>query len=165
MVTGHRPQKLPAGSHKGIELELERLAVKLRDQHGMRVGISGMALGADIWWAQATVFAWQELWAFIPFPQQADNWEPADVALWQEMRGRATHEPITAPTYSVAALMQRNTDMVDNSDLVIAVYDPAQPKSGTGGTVRKAAAKMLPIIHLNPVNGSTTLLPPGKAPE
>lgn len=56
-LTGHRPQGLSPSARDWVPLELERLAVKLRDQHGMRVGISGMALGSDIWWAQATVFA------------------------------------------------------------------------------------------------------------
>lgn len=164
MVTGHRPNGIPVGSAPWVKLELERLAVKLRDQNGMKVGISGMALGSDIWWAQATVFAWQELWAFIPFPQQAERWTPEDVALWTEMRGRATHELITASEYSIAALMQRNEDMLQNSDLVIAVFDPSQHMGGTLATVRSAVRRMLPIVHVNPVTQSTMMLAPGRKP-
>lgn len=166
MVTGHRPQSLPAESVDWVKLELERLAIKLRDEHGTEVGISGMALGSDIWWAQAVKYAWLDLWAFIPFPQQAERWPAADQALWQEMCGRAAHRLVTAEGYSVAALMQRNTDMIENSDLVIAVYDPTNPNSGTGDTVRKAVAKGLPIIHMHPspLAQTTNFLAPGRMP-
>lgn len=167
MVTGHRPQGIPVESHDWVKLELERLAVKLRDQNGTEVGISGMALGADIWWAQAVKFAWLDLWAFLPFPQQADRWAPADVALWQEMRSRAAHELVTAQEYSVQALHQRNSDMLENSDLVIAVWDPTTTTGGTYNTVVKAVAKGLPIIHLHPypLAQRTTLVAPGKMPS
>ncbi|QUE25307.1 DprA-like DNA processing chain A [Microbacterium phage Fizzles] len=165
MVTGHRPQGIPAESHEWVHLELERLAVKLRDLNGMKVGISGMALGSDIWWAQATVFAWNELWAFLPFPQQAERWAPADVALWNEMRWRATREHVTAPEYSVQALFQRNEDMLKYSDLVIAVFDPATTRGGTFATVQSAVSQMLPILHVNPISQSTMLLAPGRMPS
>lgn len=164
MTTGHRPNGIPLGSAGWVERELERLAVKLRDQNGMQVGISGMALGSDIWWAQATVFAWQELWAFLPFPQQAERWTPEQVALWQEMRSRATRERITADSYSREALLQRNEDMLDYSDLVIAVFDPTSTGGGTLATVRSAVRRMLPIIHVNPVTQSTMMLAPGRIP-
>lgn len=164
MVTGHRPQKLPAESLGWVELELERLAIKLRDQHRTEVGISGMALGADIWWAKAVKFAWLDLWAFIPFPTQAERWQPEQQALWQEMCGRAAHRIVIAEHYSVDAFMQRNTAMVEDSDLVIAVFDVSQGASGTADTVRKAYAKGLPIIHVNPITQTTSFLTPGRMP-
>lgn len=164
MVTGHRPQKLPTESHQWVERELERLAIKLRDQNGTEVGVSGMALGADIWWAKGVKFAWLDLWAFIPFPTQAERWPAADQALWQEMCGRAAHRIVIAPGYSVEAFMQRNTAMVENSDLVIAVFDVSQGASGTADTVRKAYTKGLPIIHVNPITQTTAFLAPGRMP-
>lgn len=165
MVTGHRPQGLSVISREWIPLELERLAVKLRDQHGMRYGISGMALGADIWWAQATVFAWQELWSFIPFPQQAEKWAASDVALWNEMRGRAAHEVVIAPEFSVGALHQRNDAMLENADLVIAVWNPWATTGGTYSCVQKAVSRGLPIVHLNPDMQTTTMVAPGRMPS
>ncbi|UVG35364.1 DprA-like DNA processing chain A [Microbacterium phage Zagie] len=165
MVTGHRPQSIPAESHDWVKLELERLAIKLRDEHGTQVGISGMALGSDIWWAQAVKYAWLDLWAFIPFPQQAERWQPADVALWNEMRGRAAAEVMIAPEYSVQALFARNEAMLNDSDLVIAVFDPSQHMGGTLATVRSAVRRMLPIIHVNPITQSTMMLAPGRKPS
>lgn len=165
MVTGHRPNGIPPQSHEWVKRELERLAIKLRDENGTEVGISGMALGSDIWWALAVKYAWLDLWAFIPFPQQAERWAAADVALWAEMRSRAAHELVTAQSYSVEALMQRNEDMLSNSDLVIAVFDPSQHMGGTLATVRSAVRRMLPMIHVNPVTQSTSLLAPGRMPS
>lgn len=157
MVTGHRPHLLSPEGSRWAELELERVAVKLRDQHGMQIGISGMALGADTWWGFATLFAWRELWAFIPFPQQPDRWAPDDVARWQELRERAKHEVVVAREYSVKALHARNDAMLLNADLVVAVWDPANQSGGTFSCVEKARARGLPILHVDPVAQSTTL--------
>lgn len=156
MVTGHRPQKLPTDSHDWVRLELERVATKLRDTAGMEVGISGMALGADTWWGFATLFAWCDLWAFIPFPQQPDPWPAQQRAEWQELRDRATHEVVIAGEYSVGALHARNDAMLANSDLVVAVLDPSIEGGGTASCVRKAQAQGKPILHVDPVYRVTT---------
>jgi len=155
MVTGHRPQFIHPDSQDWVRLELERLAVKLRDRNGMQVGISGMALGADTWWGFATVFAWCELWAFIPFPQQADRWAASDVAAWNELRSRAAHEIVIAEEYSVQALHARNDAMLRDSDLVIAVWDPSKTSGGTASCVEKAQAAGKPIVHVDPVARTT----------
>lgn len=165
MVTGHRPQGLSHAARDWVPLELERLAVKLRDQHGTQVGISGMALGSDIWWAQAVKYAWLDLWAFIPFPQQAEKWDSPDVALWNEMRRRAAAEVVIAPEYSVPALFQRNEAMLNDSDLVIAVWNLWSTTGGTTATVKSAVARGLPIIHLNPDAQTTKMITPGRMPS
>lgn len=157
MVTGHRPQFLNPDQQRWSELELERIAVKLRDQHGMEVGISGMALGADTWWGYATLFAWRELWAFIPFPQQPDKWSRQQQAAWAELRGRATHEVMIAGEYSVGALHARNDAMLQNCDLVVAVWDPSKTTGGTASAVDKATGLRLPILHVDPIAQTTTM--------
>jgi len=157
MVTGHRPQKLSPTQNEWVAGELERVAVKLRDQNGMQYGISGLALGADTAWGFATVFAWCELWAFLPFPQQADRWNDEQKQAWRELRGRAAHEVIIAEEYSKAALFNRNTAMLNNADLVVAAYDPGQRASGTGSAVAEAGHMGLPILHVNPVTMRTTM--------
>lgn len=53
MVTGHRPKDLPEPVAGWVRGELARLVRKLRDEHGMTRGITGMALGVDQWWARA----------------------------------------------------------------------------------------------------------------
>lgn len=80
MVTGHRPKYLSPNSRAWVRAELARLAVQLRDFHGMTCGISGMALGSDQWWAEAVLAAGVGLEAHVPFPQQPDKWRDEDKA-------------------------------------------------------------------------------------
>jgi len=145
MVTGHRPQYMSTFQAAFATSELERLAAKLAAA-GTRVGISGMALGADRWWADAVIAAGLDLWSFIPFPQQAARWREVDRAHWQYLRGRAVHEHVTSLSYSVPALHQRNDDMLDAADAVIAVWSPSKTTGGTASCVQKAMRRGMPII-------------------
>lgn len=165
MATGHQPQNIPQQSHQWVKSELERIAVKLRDQNGMQVGISGMGLGADTWWGFATLFAWCDLWAFVPYLKQPKGWQSADVARWDELRSRAKHEAIFGNEHSEESLRTCGDGMVQNADLVIAVLNPAQTTGGTASCVQKAAAAGKPIIHVNPITQSTMMLTPGRTPS
>lgn len=83
MVTGHRPQHMSGEQIEWGQSELERVGRRLRDERGMRIGISGMALGADTWWATTTLHLGLDLWSFIPFPQQSHRWGQVDREVWQ----------------------------------------------------------------------------------
>lgn len=157
MVTGHRPQFLSDAEGAFVHDELYRVAEKLRDRSGMQVGISGMALGADTDWAWATLTVHAELWSFLPFPQQASKWLARDVDTWNYLRSRAKQEVVAEQKYSVAALHRRNDLMLDNADLVVAVWKPAKTEGGTVSAVRKAVARGLPMIHVDPAARSTMM--------
>lgn len=159
MVTGHRPQHLSIFQAAFATSELERLAAKLAAS-GTRVGISGMALGADRWWADAVLAAELDLWSFIPFPQQAARWPEIDLVHWQYLRGRAAHEHVTSLSYSVAALHQRNDDMLDAADAVIAAWSPSKTTGGTASCVQKAMARRMPIIIVDLDAMETTMRMP-----
>lgn len=160
MVTGHRPQHLGYDRRGFVRTELERIAARLAHAHGMTVGISGMALGADTDWAWAVLKAQAQLWSYIPFPQQPDRWSPSQRSTWDYLRSRASFENVTAQSYSVAALHQRNDDMLGVADLVVAVWDPAMAAGGTASCVKKAVDLGLPIIHVDPVARRTMLRMP-----
>jgi len=66
-ATGHRPQHLDPSAIHWVQEKLTAGAVWLRDERGMKVGITGMALGVDTWWAHAVLAAGLELHAYIPF--------------------------------------------------------------------------------------------------
>jgi len=106
-VTGHR--SLEPSEAAFAKAELARLAGKLRDHHGTTTAISGMALGADTWWAEAAVDAGMELWAYIPFEAQSDRWPEADRERWAGLRSRATREVVLGVDYHVALLHARNS--------------------------------------------------------
>lgn len=157
MVTGHRPQHLHPDVRPWVRSELERLAVKLRAEHGTHVGISGMALGADLWWADAVVKAGLKLWAHVPFPQQPDKWHPADRDEWVRLCRVADKLTMYGGYYDVKTLHARNDGMIKASAAAVAVWLPAKRDGGTASAVRKLTAVGLPVIHVNPATRKTTL--------
>ena len=65
-LTGHRPQHLDAQQSAWARVVIPQVMARLVTVYGMRVAISGMALGADTWWALAALSAGVELHAYIP---------------------------------------------------------------------------------------------------
>jgi hypothetical protein len=162
MVTGHRPQHLSPSVHDWVRFELNRLAVKLRAEHGMTTGISGMAIGADLWWADALVANGIPLWAHIPFPQQPARWAPENRVEWQRLLGLAVKTTTYGPDFDVKLLHARNDGMLREADAVIGVLLPGKTSGGTVSAVRKATAMGLPMIHINPAARTTTLRRPDR---
>jgi uncharacterized phage-like protein YoqJ len=157
MVTGHRPQHLRLEVRDWVRAELDRLAVKLRDEHGTVTGISGMAIGADLWWADAVVRAGLRLEAHVPFPQQPDKWRDTDKAEWQRLLGHAAETTTYGTGYSVRLLHARNDGMIRACSAAVAVLDPSKTEGGTASAVRKLLAVNVPIVHVDPVAQLTTL--------
>lgn len=139
-VTGHRPQHLTVEQATWARAELDRLAVKLRDEHGTLVGITGCALGADTWWAQSVARAGLDLWAYVPFLAQPAAWPAADQKLWRALVGAAQRTLVLGAGYDVRLLHARNDFMLRDADLMIAVLDPAKTTGGTVSVVAKARA-------------------------
>lgn len=144
---------------------LRQVAVRLRDEHGTEIGVSGMALGADMWWADEVLVAGLRLWAHIPFPQQPDVWtDRRDVAEWDRLRALAWTETVYGDHYDVDLLGQRNNGMLYVADcvdgVVVAVHKPSKKHGGTAGALRESRRRKLPIIHINPEAQSITWPPP-----
>lgn len=138
MVTGHRPHLLAWPQADFARAELVRLAAKLRDRHGMREAISGMALGADTWWARAALDAGVPLAAYIPFEAQPRYWDEQDQQVWRDLRASAAREVVCGTHPSVRALHRRNDTMLRDADLVLALWDPRISRGGTASCVTKA---------------------------
>lgn len=145
-VTGHRPQFLSAEQTEFAEKELARLVVKLRDEHGMEVGISGMALGVDQWWAHYLLQHGVPLWAFVPFPEQPDRWRREQQRRYRELLAQASWTWEGRPGYSAQKLHDRNDRMRRDSDLVVAVWSPSKTSGGTYQQVTRCRAEGKPLI-------------------
>lgn len=158
-VTGHRPAGLTPDQRQFARSELNRLAVKLRDEHGTRVAISGLALGADTWWAQAAEQAGLTLWAYVPFPQQADQFPTADRAEWVRLRRVACRVVTVGDRYDVRLFHARNDLIVQDCDLLIVVHDPARSTGGTVSTLRKARNVGRPLVLVDVAAGRTCIEP------
>lgn len=178
-ATGHRPQHLPRDVHDWVRQELRRVAIKLRDEHGTRVAVSGFAIGADLWWADAAVQAGLDLHAHIPFEAQPERWRAADRREWQRLRSLAADVTVYGPdpvefvllhddiadVYAAAVklLFDRNRGMMtaaqEAGGAVVAVWSPSKPTGGTAGALRDAVKRGLAVVHVNP--DSRTVHAPG----
>lgn len=149
MVTGHRPFDLTEEQiTRGNQL-LYKVGKRLRDHYGMTEAISGMALGADTVWAKTALKLEVDLAAYIPFPQQPNKWSESDRRTWKSLREKATRERVMSDTYAMKWLFVRNSEMIKDSDLTIAVLDPDRTKGGTVAAVAEVRKKNKPLIIID----------------
>lgn len=156
MVTGHRPKLLSDSEAAWAQVALPNAAWRLRSVYGTGTAISGLALGADTWWALAALASGMHLHTFVPFEDQPAKWPQRDRDVWTELRSRATRETLVGgKTFDVRHLHARNDAMLqatrEANGLVLALY-----KEGTGGgthnAVNKARGLGLPLLILDPAS-------------
>lgn len=156
--TGHRDLK--SGDPAWVAEQLPQAAVWLRDQAGTTVGISGLALGFDMDWAEAVLDARMALWVAIPFLEQPARWPAAQRARWTKLRAAAARErivgalsdnPKTRSAEANRLLHKRNTVMLDAARAVITDWEPGRVDGGTAGALLTAGKRAMPGIHLDPV--------------
>ena len=150
--TGHRPDKLPWGTQeedprcKALKLRMDKA---LEDEYaaGVRHFISGMARGADLYFAEG-VLALRErhpdvvLECARPCESQADRWPAEEQRRYRSILDRCDYETLVQQRYDRWCMMRRNRYMVDRSARVIAVYDGI-PKGGTAQTLAYALRRGL----------------------
>lgn len=144
-VTAHRPHKIPKEMRGWVRDELERVTDKLATEHATEVAITGLALGGDLWFAQAARRADLRVWCYSPSPDQDERWPK----VWQKTRAEviADAERVhhLGPRYDVKLLGRRNRWVVRDSDALVAVYDTGRQDGGTAATVRYATGR-IPVI-------------------
>ena len=145
--TGHRPSKLPWGSHEedGRCLRLKaRLAEELERAYedGYRAFICGMARGADLYFCEA-VLALRErhpdvrLEAALPCEGQASRWPEQERARYHALLDRCDVETMVQHVYGPGCMQRRDRYMVDHAGMVLSVYNGQQ-----GGTMYTLAYAM-----------------------
>lgn len=134
--TGHRPDKL-GGYHAAVAEQLATLACEtLQLLKPVRV-ISGMALGWDTALAVAAHRLGVPFSAYVPFVGQESKWPRASQDSYHKLLKRAQCVEVIAPGgYSSAAMQQRNERMVDDCDLLLALWNGTP--GGTANCVRYA---------------------------
>jgi len=160
--TGHRPKSLPWGNNENdlrcvsfkskIKFALENLIV----EDGYKKFISGMAMGADMICAEI-VLSLKSLYPYIllecAVPNYAftESWADEDVRRYSSILTRADEITFVSDkrVYSVRDLMLRNIYMVDNSELVIAVYIDGE-SGGTKNTIDYAGSKGKAVMVVEP---------------
>lgn len=160
--TGHRPKALPwknnesdvrcAALKSKVRFAVENLIV----EHGCARFISGMALGTDMICAEV-VLALKNIYPDIKLECAVPNraftmtWSAEDARRYSSILTRADYINFISEKkdYSVSDLMLRNIYMVDNSDIIIAVYKNGE-SGGTRNTISYAESKNKKIIIISP---------------
>ncbi len=163
--TGHRPSRLPWGSSEEDYRCTRFKELMVREittlyQQGVRHFITGMALGADLYFGE-TVLSLRQQWedisleCAIPCRNQTRNWSESQIQRYHNLLQRSQYETLIQEHYSHDCMMRRNRYMVNHSQYLIAGYD-GSPKGGTARTIAYAMEKGLDLIIL-PLTGKEYL--------
>lgn len=155
--TGHRPEKLPWGTDerdprclalkRSMLRELERLY-----RRGFRHFVSGMARGADLYFAEAALELKEKypdltVEGAVPCPSQAERWSEGERLRWRRVLDACDLETVVQHNYDRWCMQRRDRYMVDRSRAILAVFDGTP--GGTQYTLNYAMSKGLDILLLD----------------
>lgn len=144
--TGHRPQKL-GGFSPLVTERLTDLAVAALKLYKPDRVISGGALGWDTAVALASLKLNIPLVLAVPFKGQESRWSDSQKQTYYDIGERASRVVVVSEGFYQPYKMQvRNCWMVDNSNMMLALWDGS--RGGTGNCVRYANEKKVSIKNL-----------------
>lgn len=156
--SGHRPDKLSFGyneeSPECLRLKQEILyQIELLIKDGTNSFCSGMALGVDMWCAEAVIelkkkYSAIELNAIIPCKGQEKRWSAEHKARYNRILSECENVVYIAAGYFKGCMLERNRRLVDCCDVLLAVFDGTS--GGTSYTVNLASKKGKIIIVIEP---------------
>lgn len=155
--SGHRPVKLPWGlneSDSGCIRLKDELAQKLENiyQQGYRHFICGMAIGCDMYFAEA-VLALRSLHddvtleAAVPCANQSERWSVSQRERYNNLIDACDKVTVLQSVYTPDCMMRRNRYMVDNSSLLLCCYN-GRP-GGTMNTILYARRQGIDTIIID----------------
>lgn len=155
--TGHRPDKLPWGSDEtdprcaALKASMQREIEGLY-RRGFRHFISGMARGADLYFAEAVLEMRARcpgltLEGAVPCLSQAKRWPEQERRRWRRILDRADLETVVQQEYDRWCMHRRDRYMVDRSAAILAAFNGAS--GGTMYTLNYAMGKGLEILLLD----------------
>ena len=131
-------------------------------QSGYRCFITGGAIGFDTLSAQTVLNAKQEhrrkkikLILAIPYPQQAEEWDKADVDKYECIKALADEVIYISKEKKKGCMHARNRYMIDNSSLCIAYM--TKHTGGTAYTVEYAQENNKKIFNIAENQCETTI--------
>lgn len=144
--TGHRPDKL-GGYSKEVNVKLVGLAADQIIKLQPKLVISGMALGWDQALANAALLCNVPFHAYIPFVNQDLRWPLASKVEYHDLLSHASKVKVCSEgEYAIWKMQKRNEDMVNNCDLLLALWDGSN--GGTGNCIGYANRKGTKILNV-----------------
>lgn len=155
--SGHRPVKLPWGLNENdprcLALKAE-IAARLDGiyQAGYRRFICGMAIGCDMYFAEAVLALRKEhpdvvLEAAVPCGTQPDRWNRAQRQRYNELLNSCNKVTMISVCYTPDCMMARNRYMVNSSSLMLCCYN-GRP-GGTMKTILYAQRSGVDVIIID----------------
>ena len=131
---------------------LEDIATAFLVQLQPDAAISGLALGWDTAFAQATLRLGIPLTCAIPVDPvtQTSRWRADDASVHAHIRRQADRVVEIAPLgwSFAAACLSRNEWMADEANVICAMWDGGETRSGTGQCVNYAERIGRPVVNL-----------------
>lgn len=157
--TGHRPQTLPFGYNESdercllLKKEMKRQIIRLIEEENITHFISGMALGIDMFAAEIILrlkadYPFITLECAIPCETQAVRWNSFLSERYFNIVSKCDKETMLQKHYTADCMQKRNRYMVDQANIILAVWD-GRP-GGTGMTVTYARSQQKPVWILDP---------------
>lgn len=154
--TGHRPSKLPWGEDQTnplcLRLRLE-LAARLQGiyEAGYRHFICGMAVGCDLYFAEAVLALRQRcpdltLEAAVPCRGQEKSWSEPQQQRYRELLAQCDSVTVLQESYSSGCMQRRNRYMVERSSLLLACFNGSP--GGTMNTILLARRRGCRIVTI-----------------
>lgn len=149
--TGHRLDKIGIKIPSEIYYKIYKsIEDKLKELKPSKT-ISGMALGVDQISAIISYRLNIPFIAAIPFKGQENLWSDKEKNTYNKLLKLSCEQVIVnTGTYLTSHYQTRNEWMVDNSDLLIAIFNGS--KSGTANCINYAKRKNKEILVINPSN-------------
>jgi uncharacterized phage-like protein YoqJ len=154
-VTGHRPDKLPEGyngEHKPIRMALSEALDEVCVEYGnIERMLSGMALGFDQIACEVALNKHVLITGCIPCFNQDRKWIDESKKYYRELIKRISEAGgdfviVTEEDYTPYCMIVRDHYMVDNCDLLIALWNGTE--GGTEKTVKYAKKKGVTVKNI-----------------
>ena len=147
--TGHRPKWMPCKydeNHKWAVSIKAKLKKDLKKLKPIAV-ISGMAIGWDTWLAEVAIDCGIPVWAYVPFKGQGGTWPKDAQKRYKQILKNAEKVIYTSEEYSKDSFFIRDERMVDDCNLVFALYNKKIQGGGTFYTVNYAKKQKRKVVN------------------
>lgn len=120
---------------------------------GLRHFICGMARGSDLYFCEAMLILRANhpsitIEAAVPYERQSAGWRDDERERYSRLLKQCDYTAYASMEYTRGCIHLRNRYMVDNSSVLLAVYDGK--RGGTSYTINYAARRGLEIIEIVP---------------
>jgi hypothetical protein len=118
------------------------------------IAVTSLAVGADQLLARLVLERGGSIHAVLPFADIERSFSPDDVRAYRDLINQATVEVLNTPGTDEDAYLAAGYRVVDQSDVVLAVWNgkPANGKGGTAQVVHYAKRVGVPVVEINPLS-------------